>query len=132
VTFTNAQRSTRNAKRQSDLRTVQNALELYYSTGAGSGTYPTSANYAALCCAAGTPLATYLPQGIPHEPQSAAAGGGGTKPDYTYAVGAGNTSYALCVQFSNFEGTAGGANIPAASNGTTSAGQPGYCFYNEQ
>lgn len=119
VTFTNAQRSTRNSKRSSDLRDIQNAVELCYNDRAA---YP-AGTYATLLTNATCPLAAFLPQGLPSEPQVAAG-----RPQYTYAVV--GTGYQLCAVVTgastNYEGAPGTANVPQPNNGAL------YCLYNQQ
>jgi len=62
VAFSGIQRNARNSNRQSDVKSIQNALEQYYAEN--KSVYPTCASYAAC----NTSLATYFPDGVPNDP----------------------------------------------------------------
>lgn len=68
VSFTNAGRSARDAKRKADLETVRAALVQYK---VDTGSYPTSANYSILTGVSG-PLVSggYLSQPVPVDPKN--------------------------------------------------------------
>ncbi|MFC1711955.1 type IV pilin protein [Patescibacteria group bacterium] len=62
VSYTRAQRKSRDSRRQGDLKAVQNALEQYYSDNDGDypggvGAYPAGLD------------TTYLPDGVPMDPR---------------------------------------------------------------
>lgn len=111
--FTDAQRKSRDARRQADLEAVRSALELYRSDNSTTG-YPNpsggsaGARYDGLCpgssCGSGELLYNYLEM-MPQDPRENAT--------YYYMytrVGSG-TSYTLCA--SDFEATYGGLACPS-------------------
>lgn len=109
VTYTNVQKSTRDARRKADVVTIQKALEQYYQQNGG---YPGS-----LTAINNT---SYFPAGAyPKDPQA-------SKGDYAYTPAPGGcadgacTSYSVCAT-NHFETT------PAP---TTTTGV--YCFTNQQ
>jgi prepilin-type N-terminal cleavage/methylation domain-containing protein len=102
-TYTNAQRKSRDARRQADLEAVRSALELSradnISTGYpnATGTDGTNAKYSNLCCDAGEPLIGYI-SAMPQDPRNSATY------QYTYSRTSG-TTYQLCA--TDFESYAG-------------------------
>lgn len=63
VSFSTAQKKSRDAKRKSDVKSLQNALEQYYS--ACSYTYPTSIPASGISC-----NGTFIMTGVPVDPKS--------------------------------------------------------------
>ncbi len=94
ASYTAAQKKARDARRQADIKAIQDAFEQYYADN--NGTYPTSAS-----CAAGT---TYLPAGIPKDPKTDVA--------YTITCDATGTTYCSCALL---EGSTTGGNATDAS-----------------
>lgn len=106
--YTSAQKKSRDARRQGDLRSIQNAFEQYY---ADTSAYPTSAS-----C---TVASTYLPAGIPKDPKTNVA--------YAITCDATGATYCSCALL---EGTTTGGN---ATNATCSFGAGAYtCVKNLQ
>lgn len=91
--YTSAQKKSRDARRQGDLRSIQNGFEQYY---ANNSKYPTSAS-----C---TVDSTYLPAGIPTDPKTGVA--------YSIACDAQGITYCSCALL---EGTTTGGNATSAS-----------------
>lgn len=60
ASYSTAQSKSRDAKRRGDLKAMQNAWEQYYAASANAS-YPTSCSFAT--------LSTYLPAGLPTDPQ---------------------------------------------------------------
>lgn len=90
ATFTNAQRKARDARRQSDLKAIQNAAEQYYLQ---NSVYPTSAQ-----------VVTYISGGVlPTDPKVGAA--------YIGLATMTSTAYAVCA---DLEITAGVVDNPYA------------------
>ena len=80
--FIASQQQGRNARRVSDLKTIQNALESYTSNNSGS--YPANCNF-------GAQQSQYFPQGFPTDPTSHVA--------YTpYAGSCTGSAYCFCTQ----------------------------------
>lgn len=75
VAFTTAQKKSRDAKRRSDVKAMQNAFEQYYA--ANSSSYD-------VCNTMGT--STYLPSGLPKDPKTQA----------NYPCTGSATSYCVC------------------------------------
>lgn len=94
VSYASAQKKTRDARRQADLKSIQDAFEQYYADN--SGKYPTSAS-----CTVST---TYLPAGIPADPKTGVA--------YTITCDATGSTYCSC---SELEGTTTNGNATDAS-----------------
>ena len=112
------QRTARDARRASDLRQTQNALELYFSKNA---TYPPAGNWAALTAEL-TIGANAVVRQVPGDPR---AGSGAT---YQYAPDATGNGYVLAA---NFEDTANSLlTDPSEPDGTingVSCVDPVYC-----
>lgn len=105
--FSTAQSRSRNARRQGDIKAMQNAFEQYYAANNGS--------YAASCATMGS--ATYLPGGLPRDPQTGA----------NYSCTSSTSSYCIC---GLLEGAAGGGN---ATNTSCAFGSGSYyCLTNLQ
>lgn len=94
VSYSSAQKKTRDARRQADLKAISDAFEQYYVDN--SGKYPTSAS-----C---TVSSTYLPVGIPKDPKTGTA--------YTITCDATGSTYCSCSQL---EGTTTVGNATDAS-----------------
>jgi prepilin-type N-terminal cleavage/methylation domain-containing protein len=73
--FSTAQRKSRDAKRRGDVKAIQNAFEQYNADNSA---------YGASCAAMGT--STYLPGGMPVDPQSGAS----------YSCGSSASAYCVC------------------------------------
>jgi prepilin-type N-terminal cleavage/methylation domain-containing protein len=112
------QRTARDARRASDLRQTQNALELYFSKNAA---YPAAGNWAALTTAL-TSGASAVVRQIPNDPRS---GSGAT---YQYAPDASGNGYVLAA---TFEDTANSLlTDPSEPDGTVNGvncADPVYC-----
>lgn len=106
-----AQQKSRNARRQGDLKQVQNAFEQYYATN--------NSSYAA--CAT---MDNIFPSGtLPSDPK------GGTHPNYNCTV-SGTIGYCVCAQL---EGTGGGNATSMGAGGNCSFGSGNYyCVRNLQ
>ncbi len=109
ASYTAAQKKTRDARRQADLKAIQDAFEQHYANT--NSTYPTSAN-----C---TVTTTYLPAGVPKDPKTDIA--------YTITCDANGSTYCSCALM---EGTTTGGNATDA-NCTFGAGSY-YCVKNRQ
>lgn len=84
VSYSSAQRKTRNSKRRGDVKAIQGAWEQYYADN--SSAYPDSC----------TITATYMPSGLPTDPKSAAA----------YAGVCSASSYCFCALLESESGNA--------------------------
>lgn len=91
--YTSAQKKSRDARRQGDIRSIQNAFEQYY---ANNTKYPTSSS-----CSVDT---TYLPSGIPTDPKTGIA--------YPITCDAQGLTYCSCALL---EGTTTGGNSSDAN-----------------
>ncbi len=91
--YTSAQKKSRDARRQSDLKAIQNGFEQYY---ADNNAYPTSSG-----CTVGS---TYLPEGIPKDPKTGTA--------YAITCDANGNTYCSC---SLLEGTTTAGNATDTS-----------------
>ena len=91
--YTSAQKKSRDARRQADLKSVQNGFEQYY---ADNTAYPTAGS-----CTVG---AAYLPAGVPKDPKTNVA--------YTITCDATGATYCSCALL---EGTVTGGNATDAS-----------------
>jgi prepilin-type N-terminal cleavage/methylation domain-containing protein len=93
VSYTTAQKKTRNSKRRGDMKSVQNAFEQYNSINTG---------YFANC----TTMATgSLPNGLPTDPKNAAP--------YTYSFSCPDTAtYCVCA---NLEGETGNSDTTSCT-----------------
>lgn len=89
VAYTSAQKKTRDSRRRSDLKAVQNGFEQSYADN--------NATYPAICSSIGT---TYLPNGIPTDPKSGAYVSNCTASSYCFCAtlesDAGNASDTSC------------------------------------
>ncbi|PWU22886.1 hypothetical protein C5B42_04860 [Candidatus Cerribacteria bacterium 'Amazon FNV 2010 28 9'] len=107
VSYSTAEKKSRNAKRRGDIKAVQNAFEQYYSLNNG---------YAANCSTMASSLAT----GLPTDPKS---------PTYNYSFTCSSTSaYCICGQLEGETGNSDTANCTYSGNGTQSY----YCLSNLQ
>lgn len=123
VSYSSAQKKSRDSRRVNDMKAVQNAWEQYYADN--------SANYPAGCAFSATPApgvmsGTYLPGGMPTDPQK------GT----TYvsiATGWGNcapASYCFCAGLENANG--GNATTDCAGLAAPAGYSGLYCVKNLQ
>lgn len=109
-TYMTTQQRARNARKSSDLKTIQGALEQYFTSNAG---YPDGCNF-------GAQLATYFPQGFPRNPQT----------DVAYApVSCTTSAYCYCVSLEPDTTTSG--NSTAADCNSYAPGAI-YCVENLQ
>jgi len=112
VSYSSAQKKSRDSRRMSDLQGIRNAMEQYYADH--SGVYPTAV-------AELTSTSTYLPSGWPKDPKTGTAYSGVTFP---------TSGFCVCV---DLEGTTTGGNSSNATCGFTAAGDKGYyCVANQQ
>lgn len=107
VSYTSAQRKSRDSRRMQDLKAVQNGFEQYYADN--GGTYPVSVSSL-------TP--TYLPVGTPSDPKPG-------NPAYNFSYPSGG--YCVCA---SLEGTTTGGN--ATSTTCTFGSGAYYCVKNLQ
>lgn len=100
VSYSQAQKKSRDSRRTADMKAVQAAFEQYYADNNGS--------YPAACA---VPNATYLPAGLPTDPKNSAS--------YVYSLTncTTGTSYCFCAQL---EAGAGNASNATCSYGTGS------------
>ncbi|MFZ5845374.1 MAG: prepilin-type N-terminal cleavage/methylation domain-containing protein [Patescibacteria group bacterium] len=105
VSYSSAQKKSRDSRRMQDLKSVQNAWEQYYADN--SGNYPSSC----------TISSTYLPLGFPTDPKTESA----------YASSCSATSYCFCA---TLEGTTTGGN--STSTTCTFGSGAYYCVKNLQ
>ncbi len=112
VSYSSAQRKSRDSKRKNDLKAVQAALEQYNADNSGS--------YIVGC----TPGATYLPGGMPTDPKSGAA--------YTASAFGGScavtTSYCVCAALEGETNPTTGCDGTSPPAGYTG----GFCVRNLQ
>lgn len=102
VAYTAAQKKSRDSRRKSDLKAVQNALEQYYADNLNK--YGTSFN----------PGTGYLPGGIPNDPKT------GIAYNTTYGATITDTSYCLCTALESETNTlndCGGGAVPSGYRG---------------
>ncbi len=109
VSFSNAQRKGRDARRMEDMKIIQNAAEMYYSVA--GYVYPTTQ-------AAWSFDGQAILQTFPADPKS------GTDTPYTYV--ATSTTYCACA---NLEGNQGNSNANCNNFG---AANDYYCVRNQQ
>lgn len=116
----------RDARRQGDLRSIQNALEQCFSLTAAQ-TYPALTAGSALSC--GSPVSTIM-QTVPADPQTKAA--------YTYTRNAANSLYCVCGKLENAVGNATSNTVAGTgvctfgANCTTNLGCQYFCVQNKQ
>jgi len=103
ASYSNAQKKSRDARRQGDLKAIQNAFEQYYSKN--SGNYPSS-------CSVST---EYLPSGMPKDPKTGASSSGGCN----------TSSYCFC---SPIPLESGGGNATGRSGAVCSFSSSGTYF----
>ena len=105
--YSTAQKKGRDAKRKSDIKTMQNGFEEYYSKNT---LYPTTTTLA------GSDN-TIFPSGLPTDPKNSG--------NYVYTYGLGSTSYCICSLLENSTG-----NASALPSGTTCSFGTGsyYCL----
>jgi len=108
VSYSSAQKRSRDARRMQDVKAVSDAMEQYYADS--GGTYPTSEVLL-------TTDNKYLPAGMPKDPK--------TSLDYTIAYDADGVDYCACA---TLEGTNGNATNTSCTFGTG----PFYCVKNLQ
>lgn len=96
VSYSTAQKKSRDSRRTADMKAVQAAFEQYYADNNGS--YPSS------CAAVDV---TYLPAGIPVDPK--------TGTSYTVGATCSLTSYCFCALLESGSGNAGAACNYSAS-----------------
>lgn len=100
VSYTTAQKKSRNSKRRGDIQAVSKAFEQYYSLNTG---------YTANC----TTMAASLPQGLPTDPKNTAP--------YTYSISCPDTTtYCACANLESETGNSDSANCTFSGAGTKS------------
>ncbi len=100
VSYTTAQKKSRNSKRRGDMKAVQNGFEQYYSMNQG---------YIANC----TTMASSLPQGLPVDPKNVAP--------YTYSFSCPDTvSYCVCSNLETELGNSDTSGCTYTGGGTKS------------
>lgn len=109
VSYTTAQKKSRDAARRTDMRAVQNGFEQYYTVNGG---------YAVTCANMAT--AEFLPGGLPSDPKPA------PQPDYSYSCTA--STYCACAQLENEVGNSDNANCAYDNSGDESH----FCVTNQQ
>lgn len=113
VAFTTAQRSSRDARRKSDVQAMQGAFEQYMGE---NGVYAACSTMAAYDPGNGA----LMPAGLPTDPKNTGS--------YVYngSTGCDSTGYCICALL---EGTGdGNANAPTTTNCNYSAGGNYYCL----
>ncbi len=117
ASYTTAQKKGRDARRQADIRALQNALEQYNSL---NGQYPGTGATVGDCSAAG--MAEVLPAGFPVDPKTGA----------NYVRRCSSTAYCICAQLDQ-SGTGNASSAPANGVTTCSFGSGNYyCAMNLQ
>ncbi len=116
--FTNAQQKSRNARRRTDVKAIQNAMEQYYSINSSS--YPSSGGGTPCAVAA---LSTFLSP-FPEDPKNSGSN------QYSCATGA--SAYCVCAYMEGSE--AGNSNAAASSTACGGLGNSGsyFCVRNLQ
>jgi general secretion pathway protein G len=89
VSFTRIQKQARDTKRKADMRTLQTALQAYYTE---NQTYP----IVTVAELATTALVVLTPNYIPTIPLAPAGTAGATNPGYTYVSGVNGFTYSIC------------------------------------
>ena len=117
LAFTNAQRSSRDARRRADLKSIVKVMEQYATTN--GGIYPVAANYAAFA-----PGVSYFPAGTPVDPKNTGV--------FVYSLVSSATTYCVCAAM----------EVPSTGNATAVAAaacpfgappaQGYYCQSNQQ
>jgi len=111
ASFSNAQKSSRDARRKADLKAISTALESYY---ADNNTYPTDNS-----C---NPREAYLPAGMPTDPKD---------PTSAYSKNCSATAYCICdLLESGKGGNSDGVNDATCSN--MGQGSTYFCVKNLQ
>ncbi len=108
--FSTTQKKSRDARRKSDLKAVQNGLEQYH---AKVGSYPTSSEEAN--------DETIFPAGLPEDPRNISPN--------TYTINFNSDSFCVCALLENSAGNA--ANLPSGSACEYGSGNY-YCLGNLQ
>lgn len=117
ASYTTAQKKGRDARRQSDMRSLQNALEQYNSL---NGQYPGNGATVGDCNA--VDITEVLPAGFPVDPKTGA--------DYVRRCS--STAYCLCAQLDQAD-TGNATGFPAAGVNTCTFGTGNYyCVTNLQ
>lgn len=114
VSYTQAQKSSRDSRRRADMKAMQNAMEQYY---ADNGAYPATASPSC------NPGVSYMPSGLPADP----------KPGQSYTIacntGAGVSTYCACALL---EGSATSGNAAAVGTPCSYGSGQYYCLGNLQ
>jgi len=113
VSYSSAQKKSRDSRRMSDMKAVQAAFEQYYADNSG--------NYPATCDSDTT---DYLPAGFPTDPKSS-----GTYMYNFNNVHCSTSSYCFCAHLEAGDGNEGSR---AAGSGCSYDGGPYYCVGNLQ
>ncbi len=102
VSFTRIQKQSRDTKRKADMRTLQTALQAYYTEFQA---YPISTTETAVSQAAPGPLLALTPNYIPSVPTAPGGTSTLTYPSYTYVSGANGYTYAICADLETATGS---------------------------
>jgi prepilin-type N-terminal cleavage/methylation domain-containing protein len=105
ASYSSSQKKARNSRRMSDMKSIQNAAEQYYSDNAA--TYPATTTFGV----------TYLPSGWPNDPKPAS---------YTYTYSTTGSTFVACA---TMEGAVGNASD---TSGTPVVNGAYYCVKNLQ
>lgn len=116
VAFTTAQQKSRDSRRRSDVKAMQDAFEQYK---ADTGTYDTCSAMASYDAGSG-PI---MPGGLPADPKNSG--------DYIYNTSTGCSADTYCVCAFLESGT-GNADAPTAATCSYNSGGPYYCLTNLQ
>lgn len=126
VSYTNAQKSGRDARRKADMNTIAKAIEQYASTNGGA--YPVVSVVPGTGAGTITTVvgAAYFPGGVPADPKNTGS--------YVYSVWGTAAGFCVC---SDLEGTGGNATAAAPTSGaatcTFGTTTPSYfCVQNRQ
>ncbi len=111
VSYSSAQRKSRDSRRKSDLKSIQAALEQYYADHSGVYIIDAGCN----------PGVTYLPGGMPTDPKSGVAYTVTSIPFSGSCPTAGSNAYCICALLEGETNTTTGCNGGAVPSGYTGA-----------
>lgn len=118
VSYSSAQRKSRDSRRKSDLKSIQAALEQYYADHSGQYVVSTGCD----------PGVTYLPGGMPTDPKSGLAYPVASPTFSGSCPAAGSNTYCICALLEGETNTITGCNGGAVPAGYTGA----FCVRNLQ
>jgi prepilin-type N-terminal cleavage/methylation domain-containing protein len=99
VSYSSAQRTSRDSRRRSDMKAVQAAFEQYYSDNNGS--YPANS---------GVDVSAYLPVGLPKDPKNVAP--------FVYSSTYGAASYCFCADLESGTGNSSNTSCSYGAGGS--------------